>query len=85
MGDVDVMGHLLGSYRPTIRDKKEYWSLVINAIKTLLLLHGEHILHSARKADETFRILKRNHNLFGEYSNSSKISDWWRKNVTFTK
>ena len=28
------MDHLLGSYRPIIRDKKEYWSLVINGIKT---------------------------------------------------
>ena len=33
MGEVDVMDRLLGSYRPSIRGKKWYWSLVINGLK----------------------------------------------------
>ena len=32
MGGVDVMDRLLGSYRPIVRGKKWYWSLIINAI-----------------------------------------------------
>ena len=32
MGGVDVMNRLFGSYRPTIRGKKWYWPVAINAI-----------------------------------------------------
>lgn len=37
MGGVDVMDWLLGSYLPTIREKKRYWPLILKALSVTVV------------------------------------------------